>query len=488
MNEPVAEQGHAETESAVLGRILDETLHAGGELPAGLAPFIDELTQRAAEHPAEVEALLSAWIADIDELLTAQTNELIHAPEFQRLESSWRGLRYLVSQSDTGPLLRIRVLHASKDDLRKDLDAASEFDQSALFVKVYEEEYGMFGGEPFGALIGDYEFTNHPQDIALLERISNVAAAAHAPFIGGVSPALFGWESFTELQVPRNLARIFDSPEYVKWRAFRDSEDSRYVGLTLPRVLVRAPYRPETDPVESFNFREDVDATDAEKHLWGNAAYAFGARLADAFARSGWCARIRGLDGGGLVDGLPSPAFPTDARGLAVRGPTEVAITDPREKELADLGFIPLVQCQGTGSAVFYSTQSCQKPRRYDTDEANANARLSTQLHYILGTSRFAHYLKVLMRDKLGAVTTPHECEDFLGRWLTSYCLGNPDSADPETKARRPLRDARVTVREVRGKPGYYEAVVHLQPHFQLDELTVALRLVTELPPPAQGG
>jgi type VI secretion system protein ImpC len=456
------------------------------EFRVQIEALVDEILPTGAQSVDELEATIGARIADIDEMLSAQVNEILHAERFQRLEASWRGLHYLVTEADTDSMLKVRVLNASKNDLRKDLETASEFDQSALFRKIYEDEYGTFGGEPFGALIGDYEFGRHPQDIALLERFSNVAAAAHAPLLSGASPALFGWDSFAELVVPRDLSRIFSSAEYIKWRAYRDTEDSRYVGLTMPRILLREPYHPETSPVEAFNFREDTSAPDHGKYLWGNAAYAIAARLADAFARFSWCATIRGIDGGGLVEGLPSADFGTDEMGLAVRGPTEIAITERREKELADLGFIPLTHCKGTAHAVFFSTQSCQKSKRYDTEEANANARLTTQLQYILSTSRFAHYLKVMMRDKVGSMRSPRDCEDYLNRWIIEYCLANPESADNDTKARKPLRNAQVNVREARGKPGCYEAVVHLQPHFQLDELTVALRLVAELPPPAQ--
>lgn len=450
--------------------------------------LLDEMIHGPVCSPTHLEAILNARIADIDALLTAQVNEILHAEAFQRLEASWRGLQYLASHSERDSALKVRVLDASKDDLRKDLESAIEFDQSALFHKVYEEEYGTYGGAPFGVLVGDYEFGRHPQDVALLDRCANVAAAAHAPFIAAASPALFGWESFAELSVPRDLAKLFTSAEYAKWRAFRDSDDSRYAALTLPRILMREPYDPETLPVDAFNFREDVDGGESRKHLWGNAAYALAGRIADAFTSYNWCAAIRGIEGGGLVDGLPTPSFRTDDARLAVKGPTELALTDRREKELADLGLIPLVHCKGTSYAAFYSTQSCQKARLYDTEDANTNARLSVQLQYILATSRFAHYIKVMMRDKTGSVTSTYECQDYLNRWITTYCLANPESADIDAKARRPLRDAQVTVREVRGKPGSYEAVLHLQPHFQLDELSVSLRLVAELPQPAQGG
>jgi type VI secretion system protein ImpC len=371
----------------------------------------------------------------------------------------------------------------SKNDLLKDLERASEFDQSALFKKVYEEEFGMFGGAPFGALIGDYEFGRHPQDMALLDQISHVAAAAHAPFIAAASPQLYNLESFTDLGAPRDLAKIFDTVEYVKWKSFRESEDSRYVGLTLPHILLRLPYGPETVPVEAFNFKEDVDGKDHSKYLWGNASYAFATRLTEAFAKYSWCAAIRGVEGGGLVEGLPTHTFMTDDGEVALKCPTEIAITDRREKELSDLGFIPLVHCKGTDYAAFFGAQSSQKAKKYDTDSANANARLSTQLQYILATSRFAHYLKAIMRDKIGSFMTRQNCQDYLNRWITNYVLLD-DNASQAAKAQYPLREARIDVSEVRGKPGVYRAVAFLKPHFQLDELTVSLRLVAELPTP----
>jgi type VI secretion system protein ImpC len=384
-------------------------------------------------------------------------------------------------------MLKLRVLNVSKTDLLRDLERASEFDQSALFKKVYEEEYGMFGGAPFGALIGDYEFGRHPQDVALLEKISNVAAAAHAPFFAAANPQLFNLDSFTNIGGPRDLAKIFDGLEYVKWKSFRESEDSRYVGLTLPHILLRLPYGPETVPVETFNFQEDVDGTDHSKYLWGNAAYALGSRITDAFAKHNWCVAIRGVEGGGLVEGLPAHTFMTDEGDVALKCPTEIAITDRREKELTDLGLIPLVHCKGRDYAAFFGVQSCQKPKKYDTDAANANARLSTQLQYILATSRFAHYLKAIMRDKIGRFMTRQNCQDYLNRWIANYVLLD-DNASQDAKAQNPLREARIDVSEIPGKPGAYRAVAFLRPHFQLEELTVSLRLVAELPQPVQGG
>jgi type VI secretion system protein ImpC len=476
-----------EQEGSLLDQIITETRIGRDEVQREqsrrqIATLVEEVMQGTVRVAKDIESTINARIADIDALLSRQLNEIMHAPELQKLEASWRGLHYLVHQSETSTMLKIRVLNVSKQDLLRDLERASEFDQSALFKKVYEEGYGVFGGEPIGALIGDYEFGRHPQDMALLEKISNVAAAAHAPFVAAANAQLFNLDSYTDLGMPRDLAKIFDTVEYAKWKAFRDSEDSRYVGLALPHILMRLPYGPETVPVEAFNFQEDVDGTDHSKYLWGNAAYAFGTRLTDAFAKYHWCAAIRGVEGGGLVEGLPTHTFKTDDGDIALKCPTEIAITDRREKELSDLGFIPLVHSKGTDYAAFFGAQSCQKARKYDTDAANANARLSTQLQYIMATSRFAHYLKAIMRDKIGSFMTRQNCESYLNRWITNYVLLD-DNASQEAKANNPLREARVDVSEVRGKPGVYRAVAFLKPHFQLDELTLSLRLVAELPP-----
>jgi type VI secretion system protein ImpC len=384
-------------------------------------------------------------------------------------------------------MLKIRLMNATKAELLKDLERAPEFDQSALFKKIYEEEFGTFGGAPFGALIGDYEFSNHPQDMALLEKISNIAAAAHAPFVAAASAQLFGWDTFSDLLEVRDLAKIFDRTEYAKFRSFRESEDSRYVGLCLPHMLLRLPYGKETAPTESFNFEEDVDGTDNKKYLWGNAAYAFGTRLTEAFAKYYWTVAIRGVEGGGLVEGLPTHNFKTDEGDVALKCPTEIAVTDRREKEFSDLGFIPLVHCKNTDYAAFFGAQSANKAKKYDSDFANANARLSSQLQYIFAVSRFAHYLKSMMRDKIGAFMSRKNCEDFLNKWISQYVLLD-DDAGQDMKAQYPLREARIEVAEVAGKPGVYKAVAFLRPHFQLDELTVSLRLVAELPPPAQQG
>jgi len=430
----------------------------------------------------DTERTINAWIAEIDRMLSAQLNEIMHHEDFQKLEGSWRGLHHLVHQSETGTSMKIRVLNVSKKDLLKDLERASEFDQSALFKKVYTEEYDQFGGYPFGAMIGDYEFGRSPQDISLLERIAEVASAAHAPFISAANPHMFNLENFADIGKPRDLAKIFDGVDYAKWKSFRESEDSRYVGLTLPHTLMRLPYGPDTVPVEAFNFEEDVDGTDSSKYCWGNAAYSFGTRLTESFAKYGWFATIRGVEGGGLVQGLPVHTFATDDGEVAMKCPTEVSISDRREKELNDLGFITLCHCKNTDYAAFFGAQSCQKAKLYDTDEANANAKLSTQLQYILCTSRFAHYLKAMARDKIGSFMEEDDCRKWLNRWINNYVLPNPENAGPDARAKKPLREARIDVRSVKGKPGCYEAVAYLRPHFQLDELDASLRLVAELP------
>jgi type VI secretion system protein ImpC len=480
-----------EGEADLLTRILDKGKLARNEAQAQqakdmIAEFVQELMQGQLVIKKDMESAINARIAEIDRLLSAQLNEIMHAEEFQKLEGSWRGLHHLVMNSETGTMLKIRVLNVSKKELLKDLERAVEFDQSALFKKVYEEEYGTFGGHPFGAMIGDYEFSNHPQDMSLLEKISGVAAAANAPFISAASPQLFGWDGYQDLTEVRDLAKIFDRTEFAKWRSFRESEDSRYVGLTLPRTLSRLPYGEETVPTETFQFKEDVTGKDHSKYLWSNAAYAFGTRLTEAFALYQWCAAIRGVEGGGLVQGLPTHTFQTDQGDVALKCPTEISITDRREKEFSDLGFIPLVHCKNTDYAAFFGAQSCQKAKKYDLDAANANARLSTQLQYIMAVSRFAHYIKAMMRDKIGSFMSRGECESFLNQWINQYVVTN-DDVGPQVKAAHPLKEARIEVAEVPGKPGVYKAVAFLRPHFQLDELTVSLRLVAELPPSARG-
>ena len=448
--------------------------------------IIGELVQQVMDGQVIISHSLSATldnrVAELDRLISDQLSAIMHAPEFQKLEQSWTGLHYLVRNTATGSGLKIRMLNATKRELVRDFQSALEFDQSTMFKKVYEEEFGTFGGAPFAALLGDFEISRQPEDMYFIEQMSHVAAAAHAPFVTSAAPELFGLEGFGDLGKPRDLAKVFDTVEYAKWKAFRESEDSRYVGLTLPRFLGRLPFNPiDGTTVDGFNFVEEVDGSDHQKYLWCNAAYAFGAKLTKAFEEFGWCAAIRGVEGGGLVDDLPTHTFKTDEGEIALKCPTEVAITDRREKELSDLGFISLVHCKNTAYAAFFGAQSAQKPRRYSSEAANANAVLSSQLQYIFAVSRIAHYMKAMMRDKIGSFTAASNVEDFLNRWLMRYVLLD-DNASQQQKAQFPLREASVQVHDVPGRPGVYRAVSFLRPHFQLDELTVSLRLVAELP------
>ncbi|TWC40134.1 type VI secretion system protein ImpC [Pseudomonas sp. SJZ079] len=449
-----------------------------------LAEFATQVLDEGMVVDKDTVAMINDRIEQIDQLISSQLNEILHHPEVKKLEASWRGLHFLVMNTETSTRLKLRLFNVTQKELLNDLEKAVEFDQSVLFKKVYEEDYGTFGGHPFSLLMGDFEFGRHPQDIALLEKLSNVAAAAHAPFISAASPRLFDMSSFTELAVPRDLAKVFESMELIKWRSFRASEDSRYVSLVLPHVLLRLPYGPETLPVEGMNYVEDVNGTDHSKYLWGNAAWALTQRITEAFARYGWCAAIRGVEGGGAVEGLPAHTFTTSAGDLALKCPTEVAITDRREKELDGLGFISLCHKKNSDLAVFFGGQTTNMAKLYNTNEANSNARISAMLPYVLAASRFAHYLKVIMRDKIGSFMTRDNVQTYLNNWISDYVLIN-DNAPQEIKAQYPLREARVDVSEVAGKPGAYRATVFLRPHFQLEELTASIRLVASLPPPA---
>jgi type VI secretion system protein ImpC len=446
--------------------------------------FVTQVVDEGMTVGNDVVASIKSRIAQIDDLISHQLSEVLHSPDFQQLEASWRGLHYLVMNSETGTRLKIRLLNVTRKELLTDLEKATEFDQSVLFKKVYEEEYGTFGGHPYSCLIGDFEFGRHPQDIKMLEIISGVAAAAHAPFIAAASPRLFDLDSYTDLSVPRDLAKGFETAELIKWRSFRETEDSRYVTLVLPRVLGRLPYGQKTVPVDGIGFEEDVTGKDHKKYLWGNAAYVLGQRITNAFSLYGWTAAIRGVEGGGIVEGLPAHTFKTDEGDIALKCPTELAITDRREKELSDLGFVALCHCKGTDYAAFFGGQTTNKPKAYNTNDANANARISSNLPYILASSRFAHYIKAMMRDKVGSFMSRDNVAAFLNTWIADYVLLD-DAAPQVVKAKYPLREARVDVVDVPGKPGCYKAVVFLRPHFQLEELTVSIRLVAELPAPA---
>jgi len=477
--------GAAVAEVSLLDDILDNTKPITDSERDTNKSYIEQFIRHVLKGDQtvskDVVANIETWITEIDKKLSAQLNEICHDEALQQLEGTWRGLHYLVHESETGESLKIRVMNVSKKELQKDLEKAVEFDQSTVFKKVYEAEYGQLGGEPYGLLVGDYSFSRHPDDVTALKLISNVAAAAHAPFIAAADPKLFNMDTFTELADPRDLAKIFQGVEFTSWRSFRESEDSRYVALTMPRVLGRLPYGRDFKPVEEFDFEESVHGTDHKHYLWTNAAWSYAARVTDAYAKYGWLANTRGVEGGGVVENLPVHTFPTDEGDVAAKCPTEIAISDRREFELSSLGFLPLLHSKNRDFAVFMGAQTCQKPKTYFDDDANANAEMSTRVNYLLCVSRFAHYLKVMARDKIGSNMEASECQRWLNDWIANYVC-DPTTAGEETKAKCPLSDARVEVREVKGKPGWYEAVAYLRPHFQLETLEASMRLVAEVP------
>jgi type VI secretion system protein ImpC len=427
---------------------------------------------------------IEAMIAAIDRKMSAQINAILHHPDFQQLESAWRGLHHLVSNTETDEMLKIRVLNISKKDLHKTLKRfkGAAWDQSPIFKKMYEEEFGTLGGEPFGCLVGDYYFDHGPMDVELLGEMAKVAAAAHAPFISAASPTVFQMESWQELANPRDLTKIFQVPEYAGWRSLRESDDSRYIGLTMPRFLARRPYGAKTNPVEEFNFEEDASGPEANKYTWANSAYAMAVNINRSFKLYGWCSRIRGIESGGAVEGLPTHTFPTDDGGVDMRCPTEIAISDRREAELAKNGFMPLVYKKNTDFAAFIGAQSLQKPAQFDDPDATANANLAARLPYLFATCRFAHYLKCIVRDKVGSFKESAEMQRWLQGWIMNYVDGDPGHSSEEVKARKPLAAAEVVVEPVEGNPGYYTSKFFLRPHYQLEGLTVSLRLVSKLP------
>ena len=438
------------------------------EIAAGRIPLSDDVDRMVGER-----------VKGIDELAGREMDEVLHADLMQKLEASWRGLASLVDQSETSSYLKIKVFNVSKTELMEDLRKAGQVEKAAVFERIRDESYG-FPSELFGVFIGDFEFGSNPADIELIQKLSEVAACWNTPFISAAAPAMLGFESFTELAGPRDLSKIFDDPIYASWHSLRKSDSARYIGLCLPRVLMRVPYGKGGNVVEEFDYRES--APDHAAYLWGNAAYSFAARLTDAFARYGWCAAIRGVEGGGLVEGLPIDTFRTDQDEVVLKCPTEIAITDRRESELARLGFIPLCYYKGTDQAVFMTAPSIQKPQLYMDDDANANARLSTQLPYIFACSRFAHFMKSLVNEKIGGFHSRSECETFLNQWISRYVLLD-DVASQEARAKFPLREARVYVQAGLGESEALRAVIFLRPHFQLDEMAVSLRLVVPLPP-----
>ena len=431
----------------------------------------------------DVYSFIVSRISQVDQALSLQMDQIIHHPTFQKFEGSWRGIHNLVMAAETGERVKIKLWVVIKKKTIDDLERAVEFDQSQFFKKVYEEQYGTFGGTPFSCLVGDFTFDRGPQDVELAMQISSVAACAHTPFITAASPGMFNFDSFTEMSGRSDFSKLFDGTDTIKWRSFRDTEDSRYFVLTLPHVLMRLPYGKATLPIEGFNYEESVDGTDNSKFCWGSSAYAMAQNIATAFALYGWTAAIRGVEGGGLVSNLPAYTFKTSNGDLAVKCPTEIAITDRREKELSDLGFLALCYCKDTDYAAFFSSQTTQRPQLYEDNNANANSRISARLPYMLNASRFAHYIKAMMRDKIGSFMSRQEVSLFLNSWISQYVLLS-DIAPDTVKASFPLREARIDVSEVPGKPGSYTAVVFLRPFFQLEELTASLRLVATLPRP----
>jgi len=433
---------------------------------------------------SDVLGTIQSLIAALDKKLTEQVNLIMHTEEFQKVESAWRGLHYLVNNTETDEMLKIRVMNISKNDLGKTLKKfkGTAWDQSPIFKKMYEEEFGQFGGEPFGSIVADYYFDNSAPDVELLSSMAKVAAAAHAPFISAAAPSVMLMESWNELANPRDLTKIFQTPEHAAWRSFRESEDSRYVGLTMPRFLARQPYGAKSNPVEEFDFEEDTSAEGSKNYTWANSSYAMAVNINRSFKEYGWCSRIRGIESGGAVEGLPVHAFPTDDGGVDMQCPTEIAISDRREAELAANGFMPLVHKKNTDFAAFIGAQSLHKPAEYDDPDASANAALAARLPYLFATCRFAHYLKCIVRDKLGSFKERDEMERWLTKWIMQYVDGDPGSSSETTKAQKPLAAAEVVLEEVEGNPGYYTSKFFLRPHYQLEGLTVSLRLVSKLP------
>ena len=432
---------------------------------------------------------VEAIIAELDRKLSEQINQIIHHAEFQQLEGAWRGLHHLVNNTETNEHLKIRVMNISKKDLHRTLrrHKGVGWDQSPVFKKVYEEEYGQFGGEPFGCLVGDYHFDQSAPDVELLGEMAKIASSAHCPFIAGASPSLLQMESWQELANPRDLTKIFGNTEYAAWRSLRDSDDSKYIGLAMPRFLARLPYGVKTNPVDEFNFEEETAAGNHSKYCWANSSYAMAVNINRSFSHYGWCTSIRGVESGGVVENLPAHTFPTDDGGVDMKCPTEIAISDRREAELAKSGFMPLVHRKNSDLAAFIGAQSLHKPAEYHDPDATANANLAARLPYMFACCRFAHYLKCIVRDKIGSFKERDDMERWLNEWIMHYVDGDPANSSQETKARKPLAAAEVVVEEVEGNPGYYTSKFFLRPHYQLEGLTVSLRLVSKLPSIKEG-
>ncbi|MET1254946.1 type VI secretion system contractile sheath large subunit [Aliikangiella maris] len=474
--------------------ILDQAISATKQTENSRAhELIKTLTEEALKGTVtwnkNLTVTFNKAIDGLDKIISKQLSAIMHNADFQKLEGSWRGLHHLVNNSETSATLKLRMMNLRKEELYKDLSKAVEFDQSQMFKKIYESEFGTPGGEPYAAIVGDYEFTNHPQDIETLSLMSNVCAAGFTQFLSASSPALFGFESWMELSKPRDLEKVFESLEYSKWRSFRDSDDSRFVTLTMPRVLARLPYGQATNPIEEFHFEETI--LDADKgmsinvehsdYTWMNSSYVMASRITNSFAKYGFCTAIRGAEGGGKVENLPAHMFISDDGDPDMKCPTEIGITDRREAELSKLGFLPLCHYKNTDYAVFFGGQTTQRPKKFDSPEATANAAISARLPYLMATSRFAHYLKVMARDKIGSFMEASDVENWLNDWILQYVNGS-EGAGQDMRAKYPLADAKVQVREIPGQPGAYHAIAWLKPWLQLEELTTSLRMVAKIP------
>jgi type VI secretion system protein ImpC len=457
---------------------------AATEVENAVQTLVSQALADSSVIKGDVIDTIESIIAKLDEKLTAQMNEVLHAEEFQQLESAWRGLHYLVYNSETDATLKIKVMNVGKTELYRNLKLypGARWDQSPLFKKIYEQEFGQLGGEPYGCLVADYQFSHMPVDVQLLRDLSKIAASAHAPLIAGANPNLLNMDSWTELMNPRDLSKVFDTPEYAAWKGLRDSVDSRYVALCMPRVLSRLPYGAKSEPVEEFAFEEDTDGHKGEKYGWMNAAYAMAANVNRAFKEYGWTVRIRGVESGGEVINLPTHTFPTDDGGVDLKCPTEIAITDRREGELSKSGLIAIVHRKNTDKAAFIGAQSVYRPKKYDKVEATASDNLSARIPYMFAVSRFAHYLKCMVRDKIGSTKEKDQLEKWLNEWITLYVDGDPKNSSEEVKARFPLAAAKVTVVADEENPGYYKANFYLRPHFQLEGMDIGMSLVSKLP------
>ena len=484
VQQPAAQLEVNELDSLLKKEFKPKTDQAKEAVEKAVRTLAEQALAQTALISADTVQTIEAMIAQLDKTLTEQINLILHHEDFQKLEGAWRGLHYLVSNTETDETLKIRVMNVSKKDLAKTVKRFKgvAWDQSPIFKSIYEAEYGVLGGEPYGCLVGDYFFDHGPGDVELLSGIARVSSAAHCPFIAGASPTVMQMGSWQELANPRDLTKLFGTPEYASWKSLRTSEDAKYIGLAMPRFLARLPYGAKTDPVEAFDFEEDTGAADHTRYTWANSAYAMATNILRSFKVYGWCSRIRGVESGGSVEGLPVHTFPTDDGGVDMKCPTEIAISDRREAELAKNGFMPLVHRKNTDVAAFIGAQSLQKPQEYTDPDATANANLAARLPYMFACCRFAHYLKCIVRDKIGSFKERADMETWLNNWIGQYVENNPAVATDADKARKPLAGAEVTVEEVPGNPGYYRSKFSMRPHYQLEGLTVSMSLVSKLP------